>query len=162
MNTRTFQTVVGVGLGVCCLLAGIGCGRDSAVEIRRDNRGNEQIHVDNGKIQDNLHQAGQELSKDAHNLGQAIQQGARDVDQRVGPVARETLADAALTTRVKTRLIAAPDLGGVRIHVSSRDGKVTLSGTVASEENRLDAVKIARRTDGVREVVDQLQVGPQS
>ena len=90
-------------------------------------RATKKIKINNQKIQDNLHQAGQELNKDAHNLGQSIQKGAHDLDQRVGPAARETLGDAALTTHVKARLIAAPDLGGIRIHVSSRDGQVTLS-----------------------------------
>jgi len=137
----------------------VGCEKDSSVDVRRDKQG-EQIHIDTGKIQDNLHKAGQELGKDAHNLGNAVEQGARDVERKVGPVARETVADAALTARVKARLIATPDLGGYRIHVSSRDGQVTLAGTVASEDRRLDAERITRRTEGVREVIDQLQVGP--
>jgi len=159
MKTRALSTAVALGLGASLSIL-LGCGRDAAIDVRRDNRGNEQVHVDNQKIQDNLHQAGQELKKDAHDLGNAIQQGARDVDRRVGPVAREAAADAVLTTRVKARLVAAPDLGGIRIHVNSRDGEVTLSGTVASEENRHDAEKIARRTEGVRQVVNQLEVGP--
>lgn len=159
MKTRALSAAVALGLGAS-LLTLIGCGGDAAVDIRRDSRGNEQIHVDNKKINDNLHQAGQELRKDAHDLGNAVKKGAQDVDREVGPAAREAAGDAALTTRVKARLIVAPDLGGIRIHVNSRDGEVTLSGTVASEENRQDAEKIARRTEGVRVVINQLQVGP--
>jgi hyperosmotically inducible periplasmic protein len=161
MKTRTFRMVIGVGLGLS-LSAWLGCGKDSAIEVRHDNQGKEEIKIDKGKIRDNLHQAGEELSKDAHNLGQAIRKGAHDVDQKVGPAARESLADAALTARVKARLIAATDLNGIRIHVSSRDGQVTLSGTVSSEENRLEAEKIARHTDGVVEVDNHLEVGPMS
>jgi hyperosmotically inducible periplasmic protein len=159
MKTRALHLAVAVLLG-SSLVSWLGCGRDSAIEIKRDNKDNQHIQINDTKIQDSLHKAGQEMSKDAHNLGNAVQQGARDLDQRVGPAARETLADAALTTRVKARLIAAPDLGGIRIHVSSRDGQVTLDGTVASHENVLDAEKITRRTEGVREVIDHLQVGP--
>lgn len=159
MKTRALHLAAAVLLG-CSLASWLGCGRDSAVEIKRDDKGNEAVHIDNTKVQDSLHKAGEEMSKDVHNLGQAVQQGARDVDQRIGPTARETLADAALTTRVKARLIAAPDLGGIRVHVSSRDGQVTIDGTVASQENRADAEKIARRTEGVREVINHLQVGP--
>ncbi|HVR06493.1 MAG TPA: BON domain-containing protein [Thermoanaerobaculia bacterium] len=158
MKIKALQLAAGLLAGLS-LAQWLGCGRDSAVEIHRDNQGNEHIHVDNNKVQADLHKAGQELSKDAHDLGNAVQQGAHEVDQRLGPAARETLQDAALTARVKARLIAAPDLGGIRIHVSSRDGQVTLDGTVGSAENRLDAEKITRRTDGVREVVDHLQVG---
>jgi hyperosmotically inducible periplasmic protein len=158
MKIRTLHLAAGLLAGLSLALW-LGCGRDSAVEIKRDGQGNEHIHIDNNKVQDDLHKAGQEISKDAHNLGTAVQQGAREVDQRIGPAARETLKDAALTARVKARLIAAPDLDGIRIHVSSRDGQVTLDGTVASAENRLDAEKITRRTEGVREVIDHLQVG---
>ncbi|HYL06361.1 MAG TPA: BON domain-containing protein [Thermoanaerobaculia bacterium] len=158
MKIRALHLAAGLLAGLS-LAAWLGCGKDSAVEIKRDGQGNEHLHIDNNKVQDDLHKAGQELSKDAHNLGTAVQQGARDVDQRIGSAARETLKDAALTARVKARLIAAPDLGGIRIHVSSRDGQVTLDGTVASAENRLDAEKITRRTEGVREVIDHLQVG---
>ena len=159
MNTRAFQLAATFLLGAS-LVPWLGCGRDSAIQVQRDEKGNQQVHVDDRKINDNLHQAGQELKKGANDLGQAIEKGARDVDRRVGPVARETLDDAALTARVKARLIAAPDLGGFRIHVSSRNGQVTLTGTVSSAENRLDAEKITHRTEGVREVVDHLEVGP--
>jgi|GEM_PF-3275822 len=159
MKTRGLHLAAAVLLG-SSLASWLGCGRDSAIEIKRDNKGNEALHIDNTKVEDSLHKAGQEMSKDAHNLGQAVQQGARDLDKSIGPAARETLGDAALTTRVKARLIATPDLGGIRIHVSSREGQVTLDGTVASRENRADAEKITRRTEGVREVINHLQVGP--
>jgi hyperosmotically inducible protein len=158
MKTRVLQLAAALLVGGS-LAPWLGCGRDSAIQVRRDGKGDEQVHVDNRKIQDNLHQAGEEVKKGAHDLGNAIEKGAREVDRRVGPVARETLDDAGLTARVKARLIAAPDLGGFRIHVSSRDGQVTLSGTVRSAENRLDAEKITRRTEGVREVIDHLEVG---
>ncbi len=158
MKIRVLHLAAGLVAGLA-MAQWLGCGRDSAVDVRRDNQGNEHVHIDNTKIQDDLHKAGEKLNQDAHNLGNAVRQGARDVDQRFGPAARESLQDAALTARVKARLIAAPDLGGIRIHVSSREGQVTLEGTVSSAENRLDAEKITRRTEGVREVVDHLQVG---
>jgi osmotically-inducible protein OsmY len=151
MKTQALRGAMALALGLA-LLSWLGC--------QRDAQGNEEIKVNNQKIKEDLHQAGQELSKDAQNLGQSIQKGANDLDKRVGPAARETLADAAVTTRVKARLIAAPDLGGIRIHVSSRNGQVTLTGTVISEEFRQEAEKIARRTEDVREVINQLQVGP--
>jgi hyperosmotically inducible protein len=147
---------VGCGLS---LLVWLGCGRDSVIQVHRDNQGNDQVHINNQKIQDNLHKAGQELRQDASKVGDALKDGARDVDQKIGPSTRESLDDAALTAHVKARLIAAPDLGGIHIHVNSRNGEVTLSGTVSSLENRHDAEKIARNTKGVNAVVNQLEVG---
>jgi osmotically-inducible protein OsmY len=44
--------------------------------------------------------------------------------------------------------------------VDTRDGVVTLTGEVESEAERRQAVALARNTDGVREVTDQLQVRP--
>ena len=41
---------------------------------------------------------------------------------------------------------------------TDRDGVVTLRGTVSSSADRARAVDIARRTDGVRKVVDSLNV----
>jgi osmotically-inducible protein OsmY len=151
MKTKALRGAAALALGVA-LLSWVGC--------QRDAQGNEEIKVNNQKIKENLNQAGQELNKDAHSLGQSIQKGANDLDQRIGPAARETLGDAALTTRVKTRLIAAPDLGGIRIHVNSRDGQVTLTGTVTTQEFRQEAEKITRRTEGVHQVVNQLEIGP--
>lgn len=158
MATNSLRLAATVLLGTSLALW-LGCGRDAAVEIRKDRNGDEHLRINDERIRHDLHQAGQELSKDAQNLGQAVKREARDVDHRIGSAARETLADTALTARVKARLIAAPDLDGIRIHVSSRDGEVTLDGTVASAEYRADAEKIARRTEGVREVIDRLQVG---
>ncbi|MBV8201280.1 MAG: BON domain-containing protein [Acidobacteria bacterium] len=159
MKIKALHLAAGLLAGLS-LVTWLGCGKDSAVEVKKDDKGNEHVQIDNSKVQADLHNAGQELSKDAHELGTAVQQGARDVDQRFGQAARETVKDAALTARVKARLIAAPDLGGINIHVSSRDGQVTLDGTVATAEDRHDAEKITGRTEGVREVINHLQVGP--
>ena len=159
MKIKKLHLATGL-LAALSLATWLGCRHDSAVAVNRDDKGNEHVQIDNNKVQADLHKAGQELSKDAHQLGDAVRQGARDVDQRFGPAARETLGDAALTARVKARLIAAPDLGGINIHVSSRNGEVTLDGTVASADDRHDAEKITRRTEGVREVINHLQVGP--
>jgi osmotically-inducible protein OsmY len=63
--------------------------------------------------------------------------------------------DAALTAAVQTRLgehtaLLAPN----RVYVSTLDGIVYLSGQVATDAQRLDAVEIARATPGVTRVVD--------
>jgi osmotically-inducible protein OsmY len=49
------------------------------------------------------------------------------------------------------------------IHLQVQEGRVLLSGTVPNEDARLAAVRIAWRADGVREVVDEIEVaGDQS
>jgi hyperosmotically inducible protein len=84
--------------------------------------------------------------------GQATVGQAAD---RAGAVAK----DAAITTAVKSKLLADPDVGGLKIDVDTRGGVVTLTGTVASRAEADQAVKIARGTDGVDRVMDNLKVG---
>jgi osmotically-inducible protein OsmY len=47
------------------------------------------------------------------------------------------------------------------IDVEVKDGVVRLTGEVESQSDRLRALTLARATDGVRSVVDELQVGVQ-
>ena len=77
-----------------------------------------------------------------------------------GKTVGETIDDATITTRVKTAMLNDKDVGGLRIDVDTFKGVVTLSGRVKSPAEKTQAVAIARRTDGVVEVKDALQVIP--
>lgn len=92
------------------------------------------------------------LSPDAQAAGPAI---ARAMDK----VERE-VADAVLEGKVKTGLLE--DLGKVAfdIEVEATDGVVSLSGTVPDAARRDLAVKIAKKTAGVKELHDLLNVKP--
>jgi osmotically-inducible protein OsmY len=72
--------------------------------------------------------------------------------------AGDLTADAALTTAVKTRLLADKWIGATGIDVSTKNGAVTLSGTIASQQQKARATKIARETAGVRGVANRLQI----
>lgn len=64
-----------------------------------------------------------------------------------------------ITMKVQSQFFADDTVKGMQIDVdTSRDGRVTLSGDVPSEEARQRAVEIARGTDGVTDVVDRLDV----
>src|SRR5687768_17891977 len=73
--------------------------------------------------------------------------------------AGEQLADSWLTTKVQAQYFADDDIKSRYITVSSRDGIVTVKGFVESEDVRQQALQIARNTDGVRQVDDQLLIG---
>jgi osmotically-inducible protein OsmY len=64
--------------------------------------------------------------------------------------------DAWLTAKIQAKYFLDDDVKGRRIDVDTRNGVVTLKGTVASESERRQAVALARNTDGVRDVTDQL------
>ena len=66
--------------------------------------------------------------------------------------------DFTISTQVKIELLADPDLGGRRIDVSSLDGIVTLSGSVASAADAERAAAAAKRVHGVRAVKSELKV----
>jgi osmotically-inducible protein OsmY len=78
----------------------------------------------------------------------------------VGAIAADRLEDGWLATKVQAQYFADEDVKARFINVSADEGVVTLRGRVDDEAARDQAVTIARNTDGVREVRDQLLVGP--
>ena len=69
-----------------------------------------------------------------------------------------TLDDSIITTRVKTVLLADPDVKGVDIGVVTRKGEVQLSGFVGSQAQIDRAVALAQVVEGVQSVVNQMSV----
>lgn len=72
---------------------------------------------------------------------------------------RSDLTDPAITAAVKTRLLADPDVAGLKIDVDTQSGMVTLTGTVKTAAEKAEAMSIARDTTGVKGVNDKLTVG---
>ena len=70
-----------------------------------------------------------------------------------------TIDDAGTTMRVKTRLLDDPLVKGLKIDVDTREGVVFLTGSVGSEQEKQQAVKLARETEGVKDVQANLTVG---
>ena len=66
--------------------------------------------------------------------------------------------DAGITTNVKSKLAADDTVKAYQINVDTANGVVTLTGTVESSAVKEMAVNIARQTDGVTNVVDQITV----
>jgi osmotically-inducible protein OsmY len=73
--------------------------------------------------------------------------------------AGETLDEARLTAKVKSKIALDDTLDGSRIHVTTDDNRVTLTGTVINEAQHRRARDLARETTGVSGVVDHLSVG---
>ena len=80
---------------------------------------------------------------------------ARDAAAATGAA----VTDAALTTAVKTKLLADTRVGGLKIDVDTKDGVVTLTGKVKNATEKNTALQIARGTDGVKSVTDNLTIG---
>jgi osmotically-inducible protein OsmY len=69
------------------------------------------------------------------------------------------VVDPWITTKVKTKILADDLLDKSEINVdTTNDGVVTLKGTVPSVAAETRAMELARTTEGVRTVVDRLEV----
>ena len=66
--------------------------------------------------------------------------------------------DAGVTTMVKAKFAADDTVKAYQIDVDTRDKVVTLSGNVESEAAKTQAARLARETEGVASVVDNITV----
>ena len=70
--------------------------------------------------------------------------------------------DGWLVMKVHSEFVDEDVLSGSNIDVDVNHGVVTLKGTVPSAAARARAVEVARKNDGVKNVVDQLRIAPSS
>ncbi len=70
--------------------------------------------------------------------------------------------DATITTKVKAKLVADPEVNPFEIDVDTQQGVVRLSGVVDEPGQVSEAAKLARQTAGVRGVVNDIEVGSKS
>ena len=68
------------------------------------------------------------------------------------------IADAEITTSVKTKLLGVKDVIANDINVDTNEGVVTLKGSVPTEAQKTRAAEVARGTAGVKRVVNELTV----
>lgn len=70
----------------------------------------------------------------------------------------DVVDDATITAAVKSKLLWSKHTEGMDTKVETNAGKVELSGTVATKQAKQQAEKLAKNTDGVRSVANNLQV----
>jgi osmotically-inducible protein OsmY len=70
------------------------------------------------------------------------------------------LSDAWITTKAKVAIMADPGISPARVNVDTHNGEVTLFGSVASEDDRMRAGGEVQKLDGVKRVMNELQVVP--
>jgi hypothetical protein len=66
--------------------------------------------------------------------------------------------DAGITTAVKSKLAADDTVKAYQVDVTTQNHVVTLNGTVETPAAKAMAVQLARNTDGVRDVIDQITI----
>lgn len=71
---------------------------------------------------------------------------------------RETVSEAGLTAKIKAKMALDDTVKALAINVTTVGTTVTLSGRVGSALERDRAIALARETDSVTRVVDNLQI----
>ena len=77
----------------------------------------------------------------------------------LAPVPQLQRPDPWITMKVQSQFFLDPEIKGHEIGVDTTRGVVLLKGTVQTAEQKRQAEQIARETEGVTRVVNQLTVG---
>jgi len=70
----------------------------------------------------------------------------------------EAVREGALTAKIKSKMALDDHVKARQINVHTTGTTVTLTGTVRSEQERERAIRLARETEGITQVVDKLKV----
>ena len=103
------------------------------------------------------------VERSAERAGDTMQRttdNAADAAGRAANSATSAAGNSMLTAKVQAKFAADATVKGRRINVDSRDGVVTLRGSVTTKAESDKAEQLARETDGVTRVVNNLKVDP--
>ena len=98
--------------------------------------------------------AGREVGATARQAGET----AREKTAQAADVTMRAIEDGRLTTKIKAKMTLDDSVKALDLNVDTKDGVVTVKGKVRSEAERQRALALARETDGVKQVIDQLQI----
>lgn len=124
--------------------------KEQAVTIARNTEGVRDV-IDQLTVTETAATTGVDRAREmGREAGDRMREGA----DKTGRV----MTDAAITTAVKSKLLADTTVGGLRIDVDTKGGVVTLNGKVATRTEADRALTLARETEGVKNVIDNLTV----
>jgi hyperosmotically inducible protein len=95
------------------------------------------------------------------NTGVAIKEGGTEAGQQVAHGAKqvgEKIEDASITSAIKMKFANDELVSASKIDVDTKDGHVTLTGSVASQAEATRALELGRSVDGVKSVHSNLTV----
>ncbi|MDQ6684025.1 MAG: BON domain-containing protein [Pseudomonadota bacterium] len=110
------------------------------------------------KVADDVRDLGNRVQT---NAGAELRAGAAKLDARAAEAtarAGEKIDDAALTAKIKSALLVEPSVKSLDIKVETQDGVVTLSGVADSAANAALVARVARETNGVKSVRNNVVV----
>jgi len=91
----------------------------------------------------------------AKNTGTTVSEGAKAAASKTD----EVVTDASITSAIKMKMADDKTVSASKIDVDTKDGIVTLNGTVKSQAEADQAVTLAKSVHGVKSVQSNLVVG---
>jgi osmotically-inducible protein OsmY len=169
MTGLTKKTGVAVIAGVLAAAALVGCERrDEQVSQTPGQKLDEAIadtreasREASARMEERVDQAQASAEQNAQEAKVAI---AERTDQAKAAVERgaektaQAFDDAKVTAEIKSALIKDESLQATAINVDTKNGAVTLTGTVPSQTARERALTLARKVEGVASVQNDLSV----
>ena len=92
----------------------------------------------------------------AREIGAQVKERTSEAAQQT----RRALSDSGLTAKIKAKMALDDAVKALDLDVDTSGTVVTVSGRVRTDAERQRALRLARETDGVTKVVDQIQVPP--
>jgi osmotically-inducible protein OsmY len=114
---------------------------------------------------DDTQEAAEKTADASRNIAEKTVDKTKEIASATGRAATtavsatgEAITDGWITTRIHARFVDETLLKGSDIDVDTQNHVVTLKGTVASDAARGRAVAVARNTEGVNQVINQLVI----
>ena len=107
--------------------------------------------------------AGKNIDSSINQVGQKIDQTVDKIGEKMteqGTKAGTAIDDTEITAKVKAAIFAESGLKTLQISVDTKNGVVTLSGTVNSQSNSDMAKALAGAISGVKSVDNKLAIKP--
>ena len=99
---------------------------------------------------------------DRKDYNEDMAREARERASKSSESISDSLDDAWIHTKIRSKLVGEGKLPGGSLHVDVKNNVVTLRGTVATRADRTKVEQIARTTEGVKSVRNQLAIKPGS
>ncbi len=107
--------------------------------------------------------AGKKLDDAANRAGEKIEDAVDKVGKKLDEKSEKAgiaMNDVEITTKVKSAIYSEPGLKTLRISVDTKNGVVSLTGSVDSQAEFDRSRALAESVEGVKEVINTLQVKP--
>jgi len=99
---------------------------------------------------------------DRKDYNEDMAREARERATKSGESVGDSIDDAWIHTKIRSKLLAEGEFPGGSLNVDVKNNVVTLRGSVSTKEDKAKAEQIAKSTDGVKSVRNQVVIKPKT